>query len=67
MSGNLPLKAETIAFFESVSGKTVRYAGPTRRIGCDVEEAKARECAEWAAQLIADVRAWVKKNRPDLS
>lgn len=35
--------------------------------GADVEEAKARECAEWAAQLIADVRAWVKKNRPDLS
>lgn len=34
--------------------------------GADVEEAKARECAEWAAQLIADVRAWVKENRPDL-
>ncbi|OGA39561.1 MAG: hypothetical protein A3G24_23815 [Betaproteobacteria bacterium RIFCSPLOWO2_12_FULL_62_13] len=33
----------------------------------DVEEAKARECAEWAAQLIADVRTWVKKNRPELS
>jgi hypothetical protein len=35
--------------------------------GGDVEEAKARECAEWGAQLIADVRAWVRKNRPDLS
>ena len=35
--------------------------------GADVEETKARECTEWAAQLIADVRAWVKKNRPDLS
>ena len=34
--------------------------------GTEVEEAKARECAEWAAQLIADVRAWLKKNRPDL-
>jgi hypothetical protein len=34
--------------------------------GAEVEEAKARECAEWAARLIADVRAWLKKNRPDL-
>lgn len=34
--------------------------------GAEVEEAKARECAESAAQLIADVRAWLKKNRPDL-
>jgi hypothetical protein len=34
--------------------------------GADVEEAKARECAEWAAQLITDVGAWIKKNRPDL-
>ena len=34
--------------------------------GADVEEAKARECTEWAARLIADVYAWIKKNRPDL-
>ena len=34
--------------------------------GAEVEEAKARECAESAAQLIADVRAWLTKNRPDL-
>lgn len=34
--------------------------------GGEVEEAKARECAESAAELIADVRAWLKKNRPDL-
>jgi len=34
--------------------------------GAEVEEAKARECTESAAQLIADVRAWIKKNRPDL-
>ena len=34
--------------------------------GAEVEDAKARECAEAAAQLIADVRAWIKKNRPDL-
>jgi len=32
MAENLPLRAETVAFFESISGKTVRYAGPTRRI-----------------------------------
>lgn len=35
--------------------------------GADVEEAKARECTECAAQLIVDVRAWIKKNRPDFS
>lgn len=34
--------------------------------GAEVEEAKARECAEAAEQLIADVRAWIKNNRPDL-
>lgn len=34
--------------------------------GAEVEEAKARECAESAAQLIAEVRTWLKKNRPDL-
>lgn len=34
--------------------------------GAEVEEAKARECAEWAAQLIAEVRASLKKNHPDL-
>jgi hypothetical protein len=34
--------------------------------GAEVEEAKARECAEWATRLIADVRAWLKKNRPEL-
>ena len=34
--------------------------------GTEVEETKARECAEWAGKLIADVRAWLKKNRPDL-
>jgi hypothetical protein len=34
--------------------------------GTEVEEAKARECVEWAAQTLADVRAWIKKNRPEL-
>jgi len=34
--------------------------------GAEVEEAKARECAEWAGRLIKDVRNWLKKNRPDL-
>jgi hypothetical protein len=34
--------------------------------GAEVEEAKARECLQWAEALIADVRAWMKKNRPDL-
>jgi hypothetical protein len=34
--------------------------------GAEVEEAKARECAEWAGRLIKDVRDWLKKNRPDL-
>lgn len=34
--------------------------------GAEVEEAKARECIQWADALIADVRGWLKKNRPDL-
>lgn len=34
--------------------------------GAEVEEAKARECAEWAGRLIKDVRDWLKKSRPDL-
>ena len=34
--------------------------------GAEVEEAKARECAECAERLIKDVRDWLKKNRPDL-
>ena len=34
--------------------------------GAEVEESKARECAELAGRLIKDVRDWLKKNRPDL-
>ena len=34
--------------------------------GSDVEEAKARECVECAERLLADVGAWLKKNRTDL-
>ena len=34
--------------------------------GIEIEEAKARECAEWAGRLITDVRNWLKANRPDL-
>ena len=34
--------------------------------GAEVEDAKARECIEMAGVLIADVRGWLKKNRPDL-
>lgn len=34
--------------------------------GSEVEDAKVRESAECAAQLIADVRGWIKKNRPEL-
>ena len=34
--------------------------------GAEVEEAKARECVQGAIVLIADVRGWLKKNRPDL-
>ena len=33
--------------------------------GGEVEEAKARECVESAGQLLSDVRAWLKRNRPD--
>lgn len=31
-----------------------------------VEDAKVRECIEWAEDLLAEVRAWLKKNRPEL-
>jgi hypothetical protein len=34
--------------------------------GAEVEDAKTRECIEWAEVLIAEVRGWLKKNRPDL-
>jgi hypothetical protein len=34
--------------------------------GQEVEEAKTRECAECAEQLISQVRDWMKRNRPDL-
>lgn len=34
--------------------------------GRDIEDAKARECAEEASRLIADVRSWMKKNHPEL-
>jgi len=34
--------------------------------GAEVEDAKARECVEWAQVLIAEVRTWLKRNRPDL-
>ena len=34
--------------------------------GSEVEDARVRESAQYAAQLLADVRGWIKKNRPDL-
>lgn len=43
-----------------------RVRNPADYEGAEVEEAKARECAEWAGRLIKDVRDWLKKNRPDL-
>jgi uncharacterized protein (UPF0332 family) len=34
--------------------------------GNPVEERLVKECVEAAESLLADVRAWLKKNRPDL-
>lgn len=34
--------------------------------GEPVEDAKVRECIEWAEALLGDVREWLKKNRTDL-
>lgn len=34
--------------------------------GNPVEERLVKECVEAAERLLADVRAWLKKNRPDL-
>jgi hypothetical protein len=34
--------------------------------GNPVEERLVKECVESAERLLADVRAWLKKNRPDL-
>ena len=33
--------------------------------GFDVEDAKARECVEWAETVIHDVRAWIQQHRAD--
>jgi uncharacterized protein (UPF0332 family) len=35
--------------------------------GEPVEDAKVRECIEWAEALYADVRLWIEENRPDLN
>jgi len=34
--------------------------------GEPVEDAKVRECIEWAEALLANVRDWLKKNQPDI-
>ncbi len=34
--------------------------------GEPVEDAKVRECVEWAEALLANIREWLKKNQPDL-
>jgi hypothetical protein len=34
--------------------------------GEPVEDAKVRECVEWAEALLANVRSWLNKNQPDL-
>ncbi len=34
--------------------------------GEPVEDAKVRECIQWAEALLADVRRWLKDNRSDL-
>ena len=34
--------------------------------GEPVEDAKVRECIEWAEALLANVRGWLKTNQPDL-
>ncbi len=34
--------------------------------GEPVEDAKVRECIQWAEALLADARRWLKDNRPDL-
>jgi uncharacterized protein (UPF0332 family) len=35
--------------------------------GEPVEDAKVRECIEWAEALYADVRLWIEENQPDLN
>ena len=35
--------------------------------GDPIEDDMARECVEAAAALLADVRVWIKNNRPDLA
>jgi len=34
--------------------------------GEPVEDAKVRECVEWAEALLSKVRDWIKNNRPEL-
>ena len=34
--------------------------------GEPVEDAKVRECIEWAEALLTNVRSWIKKNTPKL-
>src|SRR5579859_830248 len=34
--------------------------------GEPVEDAKVRECVEWAEALLSKVRGWIKDNQPDL-
>jgi hypothetical protein len=34
--------------------------------GEPVEDAKVRECVEWASALLANVREWITKNHPEL-
>lgn len=34
--------------------------------GEPVQDAKVRECVEWAQALLEDVRGWLKTNQPDL-
>ncbi len=34
--------------------------------GEPVEDAKVRECIEWAEKLLENVRTWIKANQPAL-
>jgi len=56
------LPADKLRLFEGFR----RARNLTDYEGNPVEERLVKECVEAAESLLADVRAWLKKNRPDL-
>jgi uncharacterized protein (UPF0332 family) len=56
------LPADKLRLFEGFR----RARNLTDYEGNPVEERLVKECVEAAERLLADVRAWLKKNRPDL-